>query len=117
MGLFDKLAGAAQNAVENLKDGAAEASMMDAFTLCDALKGMKMLDPKALAYRQALRTKIMEMDDDTAEEIYTKVKKEGSLLKQHPAKEVVEDALVDMKLYIRNDDGILTKNLARKWFK
>ena len=117
MGLFDKLAGAAQNAVENLKDGAAEASMMDAYTLCDVLKGMKMLDPKGLVYRQALRSKVMEMDDHSADALYTKIKKEGTLLKQHPAKETIEDALVEMKLYIRDDDGTLSKNLARKWFK
>ena len=59
----------------------------------------------------------MEMDDRAAEELYEKIKKAGTLLKQHPAKETVEDALVDMKLYIRNDDGTLSKNLARKWFK
>ena len=117
MGLFDKIKSAAENAAGNLKEGYDEAAAMNLDELCDNMKELGMLDPKMLSYRTALADKCRVLDNDEMEEFYKKIKKAGSFLKQHPAQKVVEDILVDRKIYIRRDDGTLEKNSALKWFK
>ena len=117
MGLFDKIKTVVVNAAEGFKADYDEAKEMDLYALCDAMKAMKLLDKKLLGYRQALHDRCDVMEDDELEEFYKYIKKSGSLLKEHPGKEAVEDVLVSRNMYVRHNDGSITKNSAYKWFK
>ena len=110
MGLFDKIKGAVGNLVEGFEEAYNEANAMDLETLCSAMKDMGKLDPKLMAYRKALADQCRRMNNDALEEFYAYIKKAGSLLKEHPGKDAVEDVLVERRLYIRNEDGTVTKN-------
>ena len=117
MGLFDKIKGAVVNAAGVMKQGYAEASVMGPEQLCDVMMDMKKLDPKMLAYKQALRDKCSAMSDEDLERFYTYIKREGGIFKTHPGQEAVESVLVQKNLYIRNEDGTLTKNSKFRFFK
>ena len=117
MGLFDKIKGAVENAVSGFEEAYEEAASLELEALCDAMKEMGKLDPKILAYRRALSEKCERMTNDQLEEFYQYIKKAGSFLKAHPGKDPVEKILVDREMYIRNEDGTLSKNGAMKWFK
>ena len=117
MGLFDKIKSSVKNTAQGMKDAYEEADKMDIYELCEVYKEIGKLDPKALAYRTCLAQKCNGMRDDDLEEVYINLKKAGKLLKQHPAKEVVEDELVQRQMYIRDEDGIVTKNNMYKLFK
>ena len=110
MGLFDKIKGAVGNLVEGFEEAYNEAAAMDLESLCDAMKEMSKLDPKLMAYRKALADKCRQMSNDALEAFYAYIKKAGSLLKEHPGKDAVEDVLVERRLYVRNDDGTVSKN-------
>ena len=62
-------------------------------------------------------TLLRMMDDEQLEEFYKAIKKAGSFLKEHPAQDAVETVLVERRMYLRNDNGTITKNHAYKWFK
>ena len=110
MGLFDKIKGAVSNLAEGFEEAYNEAAAMDPEGLCETMKDMGKLDPKLIAYRKALADKCRQMSNDMLEEFYAYVKKSGSFLKEHPGKNAVEDVLVERKLYIRNEDGTVTRN-------
>ena len=113
MGLFDKLKGA----VENLAQEIEVATAMDLRELADVMKETKLLDPKMMAYKPVFKDKCEKLEDDEIEEFYKEIKKAGSFFKTHPGKEVVEEVLVERRMYVRNDDGTITKNTAYKWFR
>ena len=117
MGLFDKLKDAAKNAATEMKSGYEEASHMDIYELCECLKGLGKLEPKYMMYRAALSEKCHEFTEEGIEEFYRYILKQGTLLKRHPAQDVVEDVLVDRQLYVRNEDGTVSKVTKLKWFK
>ena len=117
MGLFDKLKNAVENAVGGFEEAYEAASAMELEALCDAMKEMGKLDPKILAYRQALSDKCAMMSDNQLEEFYQFIKKAGSFLKEHPGKDAVEKVLVDRRMYLRNEDGTIQKNHAYKLFR
>ena len=110
MGLFDKIKGAVGNLVEGFEEAYNEAAAMDLESLCNAMKDMSKLDPKLMAYRKVLSDNCRQMNNDALEDFYAYIKKAGSLLKEHPGKDAVEDVLVERKLYIRNKDGTVSKN-------
>ena len=115
MGLFDKIKAAVKNAAGDMKAVYDEAAAMDLETLCSTMMGMKLLDPKMVMYKTALRAKCSDMTDDQLEEFYTWIKKQGGILKTHPGQETVENILVERDLYTRNEDGTLTRHT--RWFK
>lgn len=110
MGLFDKIKNAVVNAATEAKAGYDEAMMLDLETLFAAYKDMKKLDPKTMAYRQAMAEKCRALTEAELEQVYTYIKKQGKFLKQHPAQAVVEDVLVDREMYTRDEDGTISKN-------
>ena len=115
MGLFDKIKNAVKNAAGDAKAVYDEAVAMDLETLCNTMMGMKLLDPKMVVYKTALRVKCGDMTDDQLEAFYAWIKKQGGILKTHPGQETVENILVERELYTRNEDGTLTKHT--RWFK
>lgn len=117
MGLFDKIKTAVTSAADELKVAYEEAKGMELYALCDAMKELKLLDKKMLSYRQALDEKLDVMSDEELDEFYKYAKKAGSFLKEHPAKDAVEDILVKRHIYLRQNDGTIVKNSAYKWFK
>ena len=117
MGLFDKLKNAALNAAENFKDGYDEARAMDIYALCDELWNLPKLDSKAVGYSAALREKCEAMTDEDIEEFYGYTKEAGTFLKNHPARDIVEDVLVERKMYIKDKNGNLTRNGLFKFNK
>ena len=108
-----KLKGAVQNLASELET----ASAMDINELGELMKQTKMFDPKQLVYQQAYKENCELMEDDELELFYKEVKKAGTFLKDHPGKKLVEEVLVERNMYVRNDDGSVTKNSAYKWFK
>ena len=110
MGLFDKIKGAVMGAANDVKAAYHEASLMSLESLCEAMKDLKRMDPKMLGCRQALSEKCQAMTDDQLEEFYAYIKKLGTILKAHPGREAVENVLVERNIYIRNEDGTLSKN-------
>ena len=117
MGFFDNIKKAVQNAANDLQAAQAQADAMDLDTLCNVLKDLKKLDPKNLVYRQAIKDKCAALPDDDLEAFYARIKKAGTIFKQHPAQSAVEDVLVEKNMYVRDEDGTVTKNSAFKWFK
>ena len=118
MGLFDKIKGAVMNAANDAKAVYEEAEAMDLESLCAAMKELKMIDPKLLAYRAALNVKCGAMSDQQLEEFYGWIKKQGNILKRHPGQETVENELVRRDMYIRDEEtGTLSRNLSyrRNW--
>lgn len=113
MALLDKIKGA----VENLGQEIEAANAMDLRELADIMKQTKLLDPKMMAYKPVLKEKCHMLDENEIEEFYKEIEKAGSFFKAHPAKEVIEDVLVERRMYVRNDDGSISKNMAYKWFK
>ena len=110
MGLFDKIKSTVMGAANDVKNAYHEATAMGPEMLCEAMKDLKRMDPKMLGYRQALSEKCEAMNDDDLEEFYAYIKKLGTILKAHPGKEAVENVLVDRNIYVRNEDGTVTKN-------
>ena len=110
MGLFDKIKNTVMGAANDVKNAYLEAQAMGLEMLCEAMKDLKRMDPKLLGYRQALNEKCQAMTDDELEEFYAYIKKQGNILKAHPGKEAVESVLVDRNIYVRDEDGTLTKN-------
>ena len=110
MGLFDKIKNTVVGAANDIKTAYTEASYMSIEMLCESMKDLKRMDPKLLGYRQALSEKCHAMTEDQLEEFYTYIKKQGTILKAHPGKEAVENVLVERHIYIRNEDGTLSKN-------
>ena len=117
MGLFDNIKKAVQNAASDLQAAQAQADALDLYTLCDMLKDLKKLDPRNLVYRQAIKDKCSVLPDDDLEAFYARIKKAGTIFKQHPAQSAVEDVLVEKNMYVRHEDGTISKNSACKWFK
>ena len=117
MGLFDKIKTAAQNAVGDAQEGYQDAMAMNLHDLVDAMKDMGKLDPKIMVYRTVLREKCGVLSDEKLEDFYQEIKKQGTFLKQHPAQKAIEDVLVHRDLYIRNEDGTITKNSRISFFK
>ena len=110
MGLFDKLKSTVMGAANDMKNAYDQAMAMNLETLCDVMKNLKRMDPKLLGCRQALSEKCRNLTDDQLEEFYAYIKKQGTIIKAHPGREAVEDILVERHIYIRNEDGTLTKN-------
>ena len=93
-----------------MKEGYDEAMGMDLGELLDNMSEMRKLDPKFLSYQGALKEKLSMVSNDELEEIYRAIKKTGFVLREHSAQNAVEDVLVDRNLYIREEDGSLTRN-------
>ena len=110
MGLFDKIKSTVMGAANDMKSAYDEAMAMSPEMLCETMKDLKRMDPKLLGCRQALSEKCHKLTDDELEEFYAYIKKQGTILKAHPGKEVVENVLVERHIYIRNEDGTLSKN-------
>ena len=85
MRLFDKIKSAVMNAADNAKAVYEEAAAMDLESLCAAMKELKLIDPKLIAYRAALNNKLDAMSDQQLDAFYGWIKKQGSILKKHPA--------------------------------
>ena len=118
MGVFDKIKGAVVNAAGNAKAVYEQAAAMDLESLCAAMKELKLIDPKMIAYRASLNAKCGEMGDQQLEEFYTYIKKQGNILKNHPGQETVENELVRREMYIRDEaTGTIHKNHSyrRNW--
>ena len=117
MGLFDKIKNAVKNAAGDAKAVYEEAEAMDLESLCAAMKELKMLDPKMIAYRAALNVKCGAMADQQLEEFYFWIQKQGNILKRHPGQETVENELVRREMYLRDEEtGTLNKNHSyRRW--
>ena len=111
MGLFDKIKNTVMGAANDVKNAYHEAMAMGPEMLCEAMKDLKRIDPRLLGYRQALSEKCEAMNDNDLEEFYAYVKKQGNLFKTHPGTEVVENVLVDRNIYVRDEDGTVTRNL------
>ena len=110
MGLFDKIKNTVMGAANDVKNAYDQAMAMDLETLCDVMKDLKRMDPKLLGCRQALSEKCRQLTDDQLEEFYAYIKKLGTILKAHPGREAVENVLVERHIYVRNEDGTLSKN-------
>ena len=110
MGLFEKIKNTVIGAANDVKNAYDEAMAMGPEMLCEVMKDLKRMDPKLLGCRQALSEKCRAMTEDQLEEFYAYIKKQGTILKAHPGKEAVENVLVDRHMYIRNEDGTLSKN-------
>ena len=114
MGLFDNIKSAIHNAAQGLKDGLDEAMTKDIHTLCDELKEYKELDPKRTPILMAINHKCDEINDFDLEDLYLEYKKQGSLLKKHPAEKVLVEALIKRRIYIPSDNGTITRNMFAK---
>ena len=110
MGLFDKLKENIGNAMETAKEGYGEAVQMSIEELLDKMKDLGALDPKMLVLQSALQEKLDDYTPEGLDELYKAIKKQGGLLKKHPAQKFIENYLVDKRLYTRQEDGTLTKN-------
>ena len=110
MGLFANIKNKVMGAANDMKSAYDQAMVMDLETLCDVMTDLKRMDPKLLGCRQALSEKCQAMTDDELEELYAYIKKLGTILKAHPGREAVENVLVERNIYIRNEDGTLSKN-------
>ena len=110
MGLFDAIKNMVANAANTAKEGYNEAMNMDPRTLCNQLKDLKKTDIKFVTYRSVLAGKLDDMDDEALDACYQEIKKQGTFFKQHPAQEVLEDALVQRNIYNRDEDGVLSRN-------
>lgn len=110
MGLFDKLKENIGSALETAKEGYGEAVQMSIEELLDKMKDLGALDPKMLVLQSALQEKLDDYTPEGLDELYKAIKKQGGLLKKHPAQKFIENYLVDKKLYTRQEDGTLTKN-------
>ena len=118
MGLLDKIKSAVTNAAGNAKAVYDEAAAMDLESLCAAMKELKLIDPKMIAYRAALNCKCGEMNDQQLDQFYDWIKKQGNILKRHPGQETVENELVRREMYIRDEEtGTIHKNHSyrRNW--
>ena len=118
MGLFDKIKSAVMNAADNAKAVYEEAAAMDLESLCAAMKELKLIDPKLIAYRAALNNKLDAMSDQQLDQFYGWIKKQGNILKKHPGQETVENELVRRNMYVRDEeDGTISRNMSyrRNW--
>ena len=118
MGVFDKIKGAVVNAAGNAKAVYEQAAAMDLESLCAAMKELKLIDPKLIAYRAALNNKLDAMSDQQLDQFYGWIKKQGNILKKHPGQETVENELVRRNMYVRDEeDGTISRNTfyRRNW--
>ena len=93
MGLFDKAKEKVKEVANEFKMNCEEASQLEIYELCNALKDMKMLDKKLAAYKTILNQKCEQFGDT------------------HHAKEPIEAELVQRHMYIRSEDGTLNRNM------
>ena len=111
MGLFDKAKEKVKEVANEFKMNCEEASQLEIYELCNALKDMKMLDKKLAAYKTILNQKCEQLGDTDLENLYKQVKKDTPLLRTHHAKEPIEAELVQRHMYIRSEDGTLNRNI------
>ena len=114
MGLFDNLKNKITSAANDVKNNIEELSAKEITTLCDEMKECKALDPKNITYSMVISSKCGEMDDFDLEDLYLDLKKQGTILKKHPAEKVVLDELVRREIYIRSDDDTVSRNMLAK---
>ena len=111
MGLFDKVKEKVGDLAAEFKTNVEEADKMEVYELCNAMKDMKMLDKKLPAYTSVLNSKCKLLGDTALEELYKQVKKDTPFLKTHHAKDPIETVLVERHMYIRNEDGTISRNM------
>ena len=114
MGLFDGLKNKINDAAQGLKEGLDVAMTKDINTLCDELAEYKELDPKKAPILMAINQKCEDINDFDLEDLYLSYKKQGKLLKRHPAEKVLLEPLVKRCIYIRSDDGTVSRNMLAK---
>lgn len=111
MGLFDKVKEKVGDMAVEFKANVEEASQMEIYELCNAMKEMKMLDKKLPAYSSVLNSKCKELGDTALEDLYKQIKKDTPFLKTHHAKAPIETVLIERNMYIRNEDGTVSRNM------
>ena len=111
MGLFDKVKEKVGDLAVEFKANVEEASKMEVYELCNAMKDMKMLDKKLPAYTSVLNHKCEQLGDTALEELYKQVKKDTPFLKTHHAKAPIETELVRRNMYVRHEDGTVNRNM------
>lgn len=114
MGLFDNLKNKVVGAAVDLKNNLEELSMKDILTLCSEMKELKPLDSKNMVYSMAIASKCEALHDFDLEDLYLYLKKQGTLFKNHPAEKVVLDELIQRNIYIKSDNGTVSRNMLAK---
>ena len=114
MGLFDNIKNKINEAALGLKEGYEIAMTKDIYTLCDELALYKEFDPKKAPITMAIDAKCDQLHDFDLEDIYNYYKKQGKLLKKHPAEKILVEKLVKRHIYIKNDDGTYSRNMLAK---
>ena len=110
MGFFDNIKNVIGNAAVGFKNDYEAAMTKDLNTLCEEFKQLKLMDPKRASMGMAINAKCKLLNNDELEDYYEAIKKSGSIFKEHPAKTIFESELVERNIYVRSDNGTVSRN-------